>query len=480
MKLARRAAFGYPGAVTKRLALGFGGLSLLIFGWACSVYDESLLTDATGGGGGQGGAPTGPGGSGGSGGTMLCTGPGECPGDDTECRVRTCVDGVCGVTNMPAGTPLADQILGDCLEQTCDGMGESTATALDTDIPDDGVVCTDDACMAGVPSNMAKAVGDPCNGTMNCNAASECVECALDNDCTSMVCNMTTFTCALATCGDGATNGDETDLNCGGSCPPCPTGDTCMMNADCESNLCALALCVVSCSDGITNQTETDVDCGGICGPCAIGQDCLIAGDCVNNNCGAGNVCACTGTHLMISEVRTRGADGGNDEFMEIYNPTDVGVTIDDTWTLEMRSNSAPSYQLRWTGPVVAVTVPSHGHYLITRSEGVAGGYTPPPVGNGALTIGTTDASSVVLKQNGTTIDAVCFYTTPDELSDFMMGTHVCEGTPILRGGANIDTSIERLPGGALGNCTDTGDSANDWQITTPSNPQNLADVTTP
>jgi hypothetical protein len=314
---------------------------------------------------------------------------------------------------------------------------------------------------------------------MNCNAASECVECALDNDCTSMVCNMTTFTCALASCGDGATNGDETDLNCGGSCPPCPTGDTCFMNADCESNLCALTLCVVSCTDGLKNQAETDVDCGGICGPCAIGQGCLIAGDCVNNNCGAGDVCACTGTHLMLSEVRTRGAGGGNDEFMEIYNPTEVDVMLDDTWTLEMRSSSALNYQVRWTGPAVAVTLPSHGHYLITNLEGMVGGYTPPPAGNGALTIGTTDASSVVLKQNGTTVDAVCFYTSDENMAEFTP-SHVCEGDLILRGIANVDTSIERLPGGALGNCTDTGDSASDWKITTPSIPENLASPTTP
>ena len=433
----------------------------------------------TPGAGGAGSTNTSSSGGGGSGGTVMCTNPGECPGDDTECRVRTCEGGVCGVTNMPAGTPITDQVLGDCLEQACDAMGELTATPLDTDIPDDGIVCTDDACSGGVPSNMAKAVGDPCNGTMNCNAASECVECALDNDCASLVCNMTTFTCALASCGDGAKNGDETDLNCGGSCPPCPTGDSCLMNADCQSNLCNATLCVASCTDGITNQTETDVDCGGICGPCAIGQDCVIAGDCVNLNCGAGNVCSCAGTHLMLSEVRTRGADGGNDEFMEIYNPTEVAVMIDAAWTLEIRSSSAPSYQVRWTGPAVAVTLPSHGHYLITNLEGMAGGYTPPPAGNGALTIGTVDAASVVLKQNGTTVDAVCFYTSVDNLAEFTPA-HVCEGNLIMRGIANVDTSIERLPGGALGNCMDTGDSASDWKITTPSTPQNLASVTTP
>jgi hypothetical protein len=480
--LVGQAAFGYPGAVTKRLALGFGGLSLLFCGWACSVYDESLLSDTTGAGGGQGGQGGATTGTGGSGGTTMCANPGECPGDDTECRVRTCEAGVCGITNMPAGTALTDQVVGDCLEQTCDGMGESNATPLDTDIPEDNIVCTTDACNGGVASNAAKAIGATCNGTSHCNAASECVECVIDANCASMVCNMTTFTCAAASCGDGAQNGNETDLNCGGSCPPCATGDGCLIDADCESNLCTGTTCAESCTDGIANQDETDVDCGGFtCGPCAIGQDCIDDFDCANDNCSVAGVCSCTGTHLMISEVRTRGAGGGNDEFMEIYNPTDLAVTIDAAWTLEMRSHIAASYQVRWTGPAVAVSLPSHGHYLVTRSEGVAGGYTPPPAGDGALgPTGTTDASSVVLKQNGATVDAVCFYTTAAELSEFTGGTHICEGTPILRGVANIDTSIERLPGGALGNCSDTGNNANDWAVIAPSIPQNLTSATTP
>ncbi len=45
------------------------------------------------------------------------------------------------------------------------------------------------------------------------------------------------------TCNDGIQNGDETGIDCGGSCPPCGT-----------------------CNDGIQNGNETSVDCGGSCG----------------------------------------------------------------------------------------------------------------------------------------------------------------------------------------------------------------------
>ncbi|MEZ4988189.1 MAG: T9SS type A sorting domain-containing protein, partial [Saprospiraceae bacterium] len=50
------------------------------------------------------------------------------------------------------------------------------------------------------------------------------------------------------TCDDGIQNGDETGVDCGGSCAPCAT-----------------------CDDGIQNGDETGVDCGGSCAPCGGG-----------------------------------------------------------------------------------------------------------------------------------------------------------------------------------------------------------------
>jgi parallel beta-helix repeat protein len=45
-----------------------------------------------------------------------------------------------------------------------------------------------------------------------------------------------------------------------------------------------------TCSDGVQNGSETDVDCGGSCPPCANGQGCIGNPDCVSGNC-VGNVC---------------------------------------------------------------------------------------------------------------------------------------------------------------------------------------------
>ena len=43
------------------------------------------------------------------------------------------------------------------------------------------------------------------------------------------------------------------------------------------------------CSDGVQNGDETDVDCGGSCGAtCESGEMCVVDGDCVSMACGGG------------------------------------------------------------------------------------------------------------------------------------------------------------------------------------------------
>jgi hypothetical protein len=49
----------------------------------------------------------------------------------------------------------------------------------------------------------------------------------------------------------------------------------------------------VTCSDGITNGSETDVDCGGTCPRCAVGQTCAIRNDCLSARCDAGTCKTC-------------------------------------------------------------------------------------------------------------------------------------------------------------------------------------------
>src|SRR5437868_720460 len=65
-----------------------------------------------------------------------------------------------------------------------------------------------------------------------------------------------------ARCDDGIGNGDETDVDCGGSCPACATGSACTGGADCASLVCAAGRCAAAaCDDTRKNGDETDVDC---------------------------------------------------------------------------------------------------------------------------------------------------------------------------------------------------------------------------
>jgi hypothetical protein len=101
--------------------------------------------------------------------------------------------------------------------------------------------------------------------------------------------------CSAPTCSDGVQNGTETDVDCGGSCPPCADTKHCTVAADCTSGNCfgyGPGTCV-SCSDGVKDGNETGVDCGGstcdLMGKrCAVGAGCTIGADCTTGYCQAG------------------------------------------------------------------------------------------------------------------------------------------------------------------------------------------------
>jgi hypothetical protein len=119
-------------------------------------------------------------------------------------------------------------------------------------------------------------------------------------------------------CGDGVQNGSETDVDCGGgTCSRCAGGESCSVNSDCQTNLCAGGVCATTatCSDGAQNQTETDIDCGGTSGcptcpnldACSGGSDCTIGICGTNLLCGREDGGACgTGTQCQ-SGVCTAG-----------------------------------------------------------------------------------------------------------------------------------------------------------------------------
>jgi hypothetical protein len=365
-------------------------------------------------------------------------------------------------------------------------MGASVSQNDDTDAPNDGQDCTDDACVEGSPKHTPKPPRTQCsqNGGSVCAGDGTCVECVSADDCTNEVCE--DFHCVPASCGDTMKNGSETDIDCGGGvCPDCDNGKSCLLPSDCISGACSGNTCAPSCTDMLQNNGESDVDCGGVnCAPCGFGDMCVVPSDCVTASC-VGGLCTCPGTcacdRLVISEIRSRGAAGAADEFIELYNPTAAAVTLDNQWKLEGRSASGASYTTKWTG--AGVVIPSKGHVLI-----VGTGYAQSPAADAALSAGITDAASVRLLYMGATVDSVCYYYNTSTLTSLQGAGFTCEGTPVTNLphndgtsiASNSDASIERKPGGALGNCTDAGDSATDFSNIAPAAPQNAASAPTP
>jgi len=75
-------------------------------------------------------------------------------------------------------------------------------------------------------------------------------------------------------CSNDIRDGDETGVDCGGSCPPCETSD---------------------CDDGIQNGAETGIDCGGSCDACSV-SDCdngIIDGSETGVDCGGNCPSSC-------------------------------------------------------------------------------------------------------------------------------------------------------------------------------------------
>lgn len=107
---------------------------------------------------------------------------------------------------------------------------------------------------------------------------------------------------ADGSCTDGAKNGHEEDIDCGGpDCGQC-AGGPCDEDSPCVSGLhCSevLGVCLgPSCADGKANDRETDADCGGpFCPRCGGGQRCKEDSDCATGSCRGGVCCGapCTG-----------------------------------------------------------------------------------------------------------------------------------------------------------------------------------------
>ncbi len=269
-----------------------------------------------------------------------CATAANCPGQDTECSVRACLNGACVVALVASGTVLQTQTAGDCHSRRCDGQGQVTQVNDDTDLPNDGNPCTRDVCASGAPSNPPASSTTTCGTNQLCDGLGHCVGCltgadcpGTDNECRTRVCNQnlcgftnrgagtptasqTTGDCKLSTC-DG--NGNvvvanlDTDLpNNGNPCnvgqcaagtpsfAPLANGTSCGGANICDgANHCVQCVTAASCPGQDTDCQMRTCDANGACGRLNVtagtATTTQVLGDCKVRQCnGTGSVVIAT------------------------------------------------------------------------------------------------------------------------------------------------------------------------------------------
>lgn len=162
--------------------------------------------------------------------------------------------------------------------------------------------------------------------------------------------------------------------------------------------------------------------------------------------------------HIVISEFRSRGLNGGDDEFVELYNPTGAAINIGGWMVLTSSSCGSDSFLLF---TIESGTVLQAGqHFLAASSPGSSLGsadQTFPPA--------IADEGGIALVDEN---------LEPIDQAGMCTGTRHLEGEPLPPLSGMSDQSYERLPGGDTA-CTDTEDNRADFHLISPSNPQGLA-----
>jgi len=165
-----------------------------------------------------------------------------------------------------------------CVDSATSTVGSTDNTACTCQDQESVCVVQTNACTSNAGYEW---VGVTCSdidectvGTGNCATNAECTNTAGGFSCACQTgYEGDGATCAATTtCSDGVQDGDETGVDCGGSCAACQTS-TCDDGAQ-DGNetgvVCggSCAACQTSTCDGIQNGNETGVDCCGSCWAC--------------------------------------------------------------------------------------------------------------------------------------------------------------------------------------------------------------------
>ena len=168
--------------------------------------------------------------------------------------------------------------------------------------------------------------------------------------------------------------------------------------------------------------------------------------------------------HFVVSEVMTGGA-GASDEFVELYNPEAVPLSLDGLELVYVTASGATVTRKAVWGP--GAEIGPGGHVLVANEAGLFAGIADVTYVNGLAATGGSMAVRVVGAVSA--IDAVGWGTATSSW---------LEGTPAPA--APAGSSLERLPGGELGSGQDTDQNLVDFVIRPAPDPQNSASEPVP
>jgi len=190
----------------------------------------------------------------------------------------------------------------------------------------------------------------------------------------------------------------------------------------------------------------------------------------------ANNSLADNSLNVVISEIQfdsVAGAGGTEDDWVELYNPTNLSIDLTG-WSIQKTNSSGGSFYRK---ELIGI-IPAHGYFLIVRNHA-------------STTSALKDLADILASGSGFSLSENNTVYLVNNNEDIVGGndsdiidkvgfgvTNNFEGMPAIQ--PNAGQSLERKPGGDLGNGEDTNYNTNDFFIQNNPNSQNSNSLTLP
>lgn len=168
--------------------------------------------------------------------------------------------------------------------------------------------------------------------------------------------------------------------------------------------------------------------------------------------------------NVLISEFRTRGPNGADDEFVEIYNASGNSIDISG-WSIKRSAGCGAAAPTPLATVPPAVILAPGQYYLFARTGVYLGGNENATISG----TGIADDGGVALFDDSGSI-------VPVDQVGMCSTTAYKEGTTLSPLAASTEQSYERKSSGSAGSCKDTDNNSTDFLLnSSTSNPQNFS-----